>query len=160
MSRFTSNPGLRQLEYSDGRPASRNGLGLFGYIEPLHYELAFEGSDLLRVVPAFDFAGLNDAVLYDIERGRLEPRGMTDFGSIPWFGRWAVAPSDPVSKAFGLHDDDCSTRGEAWRDLIGRPATSAEVHRELRTAMLALGAPKWKRTLVYNAVSVGGPRWN
>lgn len=157
MSRFTrARLGLCPLEYSTGLPAGRDGLALMWLLEPLPYEVGAEGSGRFHIVPAFDRPAYSDADIRAIERRELCPRGITDLGSIPWFGRWAVAPSDPAFKAFIPHDDGYVTRGVCWSHFLGRPATRAEIDAELRVAMAALGAPVWKRQLVYRAVQLGG----
>ncbi len=156
MSRFTAHLGLNLLEYSTGRAASRNGLALWWQDEWLPYELGDEGSGKLLIVPAFDRAGCTDADIRAIERGTWRPRGVTDLGSIPRLGRFLVAPSDPVVKAFVVHDDGYATQGESWRPVLGRAATRAEVDLELRPSMKALGAPLWKREAVYQTVRLGG----
>lgn len=161
MSRFTGHLGLNLLEYSNGRAASCRGLALWWLPTPLPYEVGEEGSGLYLITPAFDRAAVTDADIGRIERGEWRPRGVTDLGSIPWFGRALVAPSDPVVKGFIPHDDAYATRGESWRPVLGRAATRAEVDRELKVAMKALGAPGWKRELVYQAVDLGGRgAWN
>lgn len=156
MSRFTTHLGLCTLEFSNGRPASRDGLALFWLSEPLPYELGEEGSGRWHVVPAFERAACGDAEIRAIERGELAPRGVTDLGSVPWFGRWLVPPSDPAVKAFIPHDDGYATRGACWEHFLGRPARRAEIDRELKVAMKALAAPGWKRELVFRAVDLGG----
>lgn len=156
MSRFTSHLGLCTLEYSTGRPAQRGGLALFWLPEPLPYERGDKGSGDWLVVPAFERLRASDDDVRAIEAGEWAPRGVTDLGSIPSFGRWLVAPSDPAVKAFVLHDDGYATRGEGWRPLLGRAATRQEVDDELKVAMKALGAPKWKRAIVHTAVDLGG----
>lgn len=156
MSRFTGHLGLVQLEYSNGRPACRGGLALFWLPDPLPYELGEEGSGRWLTVPRFDRGAYSDVDVRGIELGVLRPRGVTDLGSVPWFGRWAVAPSDPAAKAFVLHDDGYGSRGESWRVVLGRAAKRSEVDAELRISMKALGAPAWKRSLVYHAVDLGG----
>lgn len=158
MSRFTSHLGLCTLEFSNGRPASRGGLSLWWLDEPLPYEVGAEGSNRWHIVPRFERLAYSDADIRAIERSEIHPRGVTDLGSTPWYGRWAVAPSDPIVKAFIPHDDGYQTKGACWSHFLGRPATRAEIDAELRTAMKALGAPGWKRAVVHTAVSLGGRR--
>lgn len=158
MSRFTGHLGVRLLEYSTGLPASRGGLALWWLDDPLPYEIGEEGSGKLLVIPAFDRPAYSDADIRAIAAGELRVRGVTDFGSVPWYGRWAVAPSDPVVKAFVPHDDGYATRGVSWAQALGRRATRDEIDRELKVAMKALGAPGWKRELVYRSVWMGGGR--
>ena len=156
MSRFTAHLGLNLLEYANGQPASRNGLALWWYDEPLPYEMGEEGSGRWIVIPRFERSAYTDADIRAIVARKLRVRGVTDLGSIPWFGRWLVAPSDPVAKAFGLHDDGYVTQGASWAGALGRPATRAEVDDELRIAMRALGAPAWKRSVIHSSVRLGG----
>lgn len=158
MSRFTTHLGLCTLEFSNGRPASRGGLALFWLSSPLPYEVGALGSGCWHIVPAFERQAYSDVDIRAIERGDIAPRGLTDLGSIPWLGRCVVAPSDPVVKGFIPHDDGYATRGACWSHFLGRPATRAEIDAELRVAMAALGAPAWKRALVYRAVRLGGGR--
>jgi hypothetical protein len=156
VSRFTEHLGLNLLEFSDGRAAGRDGRCLWWLDSPLPYEVGEEGSGKFVTVPAFDGANLTDQKIRDIISRRWRPRGVTDLGSIPWFGRWAVAPDDPVVKAFVTHDDGYASLGANWIPAIGRPATRQEVDRELRIAMKALGAGSLKRAVVYNSVKFGG----
>lgn len=156
MSRFTCHLGLAQLEYASGRPAERDGRALWFLPSPLPYEVGVEGSGMVLTVPAFDRLACTDDDVHRIVTRAWRPRGVTDLGSIPWFGRWAVAPDDPACKAFVLHDDGYVTAGASWNRVLGRPATRKEVDRELKVAMEALGAPAWKRSLVHFAVERGG----
>lgn len=156
MSRFTGHLGLCTLEFSTGLPASRGGLALFWLPEPLPYEVGALGSECWHVVPAFDRPAYSDADLRAIGSGEIAPRGVTDLGSIPPLGRWLVPTSDPALKAFVTHDDGYATRGGCWSGFLGRPATRGEIDAEIKVAMKALGAPGWKREIVYRAVDLGG----
>lgn len=156
MSRFTAHLGLMQLQYSSGRPARRDGRALWHLPTPLPYEQGAKGSGRLLTVPAFDPSGLTDDQIDLIVRRIWRPRGVTDLGSIPWFGRPLVSPDDAAVKAFVLHDDGYVTQGASWEPILGRPATRAEVDRELKIAAAALGMPPLKRELVYAAVRIGG----
>ncbi|MFN4176409.1 DUF1353 domain-containing protein [Phenylobacterium sp.] len=156
MSRFTGHLGLNLLEYSTGLAASRNGLALWWLADPLIYEMGASGSGKRLTIPALDRAAFTDADVRAIAQGKLRVRGVTDLGSIPAIGRWLIAPSDPAVKAFVPHDDGYCTLGASWAEALGRPATRAEIDRELKVAMKALGAPGWKREVVYQTVRLGG----
>lgn len=77
MSSFTANPRVELL------PDHRRGLGLVKLIEPFAYDVGFEGSGDMIVVPV----GF-----------------VTDLASIPWFARPFLPNGGPVAKAAILHD--------------------------------------------------------
>jgi len=99
----------------------RDGRGLGRLLQPFSYDVGHLGSGDTVTAPA-DY--------------------VTDFGSIPWFARWCIAPFDRAAKAYVIHDILC--------DDHSRPRREAD--RILREALKVLGVPSWKRWVIWAAV--------
>jgi hypothetical protein len=84
---------------------------------------------------------------------------LTDFGSVPTFGKSIIDDDSPDLLFASICHDDLYHRRGLLDD--GRQITRAQADEMLREAMLASGAPEHVAWLVYNAVRVGnwGANW-
>lgn len=71
---------------------------------------------------------------------------VTDFVSRPWWGGWLFSSFDGCAKAAVVHD--------ALITLRPRTRSRREIDRIFREALGVLGAPAWKRWLMWAAVRV------
>lgn len=80
------------------------------------------------------------------------PQGfVTDFGSIPRFFWRMLSPTElHIGKPAVIHD-------YLYR-VATMPVTRQQADAELREAMACVGAPRWKREMVYRGVRLGGAR--
>ena len=80
------------------------------------------------------------------------PKGfITDFGSIPRFLWRVLSPTElHIGKPAVVHDF-------LYR-VPGMAVTRKQADQELREAMTCVGAPAWKRQMVYRGVRLGGWR--
>ena len=81
------------------------------------------------------------------------PEGfVTDFASVPW-GFWNIEPPlGEAGRAAVVHDYLYETRG------LGGRYSRIEADGIFREALGELGVSRWKRTLLWAAVRVGGRR--
>lgn len=79
---------------------------------------------------------------------KIPPGYITDLGSIPWYARWLISPSDESILAFILHD---FIYGKGGPDM-GRRDTD----RVLRECSKAMGQDKLTVKITYVAVVIGG----
>ena len=84
----------------------------------------------------------------------------TDLTSIPPGLRWLISPSDPdLAQAAVVHD--MAYRRGTWTVRLGEREREAPLNRAaadgiMLEAMKARDVPKWKRTIVYQGLKVGG----
>jgi hypothetical protein len=101
--------------------AFRRGFARHRLTEPLVYRVCRRGLDLEVEVPA---------------------GWLTDFASVPWWGRGLFPADADYTRAAVVHDYLCETRGvdQFLADAV------------FRVAMKDLGVPAWRRLLMYYAV--------
>lgn len=81
---------------------------------------------------------------------------ITDFGSVPSLSKSLVDDDDP-DLLFASLPHDFLYKHRGW--FTGCRLSRAQADEVLWEAMLAVGAPRFKAWLIYNAVRIGGPRW-
>lgn len=141
MSRFTAFAALQVLEDARGRPLLKGGRCTWRLLARLPYEVGEEGSGETITVPA---------------------GAETDLASIPSFA-WSIGfpPDGPWLKAAIVHDFLYRTRGacdldsQSWRTRA-EPYSRKEADKILREGMKVLGVGAFERTVIYNAVRLGG----
>lgn len=115
---------------------------------PLFYEVKFDNDLELKsvkgeedLVVAVPFRIIVDKKPYLVTRGTI-----TDFMSVPWFGRWLVSRLNEAKEAAVFHDY-CYKK---------HPVTRKEADEIFYWGCRRLGFPEWKSKLVYKAVRLGG----
>ncbi len=98
-------------------------------------------------------------VVYETNDGELivAPEAMlTDFASIPRWVWWLWPPYDPTyGKAAVIHDWLYQMAGQ----IPGRTYLRREANLIFMEAMESLGAGYFRRSTLFNAVELFGPRW-
>jgi hypothetical protein len=94
---------------------------------------------------------LNDEFPYcDKATGRVYvvPKGyVTDFASVPWYGRAVIDPEGPTARAAIIHD---------WLYAIGEKGKREEADVAFYRAMKFYGVDEAQSRIAYNAVHIGG----
>jgi hypothetical protein len=121
-----------------------------GFADPLEVQIldaARDGRVTARLLRGFSYL---PKAAKDGEAIAVPAGFVTDFASVPW-GFWNLEPPLGGSgKAAVIHDYLYATRG-----LSGH-YSRAQADGIFREALGALGAPKWKRALLWAAVRLGG----
>lgn len=118
------------------------------FADPLAVEIldkARDGRVTARLLQAFDYRPASGGEAIAVPTGFV-----TDFASVPW-GFWNLEPPlGDAAKAAVVHDYLYARRG-----LDGR-YSRAQADEVFRNALAALGVPRWKRSLLWAAVRLGG----
>ncbi len=160
MSRFTEGRcDLSQVSFADGRPVLRGDRVQWALDRALTWEVGAEGSGVVITAPAWNFSDCTGLELKCWREWRNSPQHpalkaafATDLGSIPPFlrGLPGFSPDGAGVKAFVIHDVLYCTQG------LGGVYTRKEADAILREALVALGVPKWRASVIHSAVRLGG----
>lgn len=108
----------------------------------LLFGLNKEGRRIYVLNNSFPYCDKLTGQVFVVQKGFV-----TDFTSVPWFGRSLIDPEGPTARAALIHD---------WLYAIGEKNKRKEADDIFYRAMIKYGVDDTKARIAYNAVRLGG----
>lgn len=108
----------------------------------LIFGLNKEGRRLYVLNDEFPFCDKATGKVYVVPKGFV-----TDFASVPWYGRSVIEPEGPTARAAIIHD---------WLYAIGEKGKRQDADDVFYRAMKHFGVAEGQARIAYNAVRLGG----